>query len=229
MRDYFVNRQFRKDLYVRGIRRLGAVEQRDLTMATRIVLTRPANAIPLTVTSGQGEATLHGDLFRPLIETLAARDHAPKSFGELLRVLPSLSLAQLVTAGAVLVGAGHAAPCQAEPAERQVRETCATLNRHLMERARTRGDVNQLASPVIGGGITVVRFQQLFLLALGLGCDTPADCARFTWQLLNEQGQNVVLAGRPLETPEANLTELTAQAEAFAAELLPILRAVGIA
>jgi SAM-dependent methyltransferase len=228
MRDYFVNQQFRKDLYLRGIRRFSTVEQREQILATRLVLERPVNTITMKLNRAQGEATLHDSLFRPLLEQLAARDYAPKSFNDLTRALPEISLPQLVTAGAVLVGAGHAAPCQAEANVRQVTKTCEALNLHLLERARTRDDVNHLASPVIGGGIAVGRFQQLFLLARSRGCDQPTDWARFTWQLLSDQGQKLVKDGKALETPEENLADLTAQANSFADDRLPLLKAAGI-
>jgi SAM-dependent methyltransferase len=223
VRDYFVNQQFRKDLYLRGARRLGPAEQREQTLATRIVLLRPVDAIPMTVVTMQGEATLDTGIFRPLIDELAARDYAPKSFGDIMPALPGFALPQVLMASAVLVGAGHA-----EPAVRQVQETCAALNAHLIERARTRDDVNYLASPITGGGIFAGRFQQLFLLARSRGCDEPAEWARFTWQLLAEQGQALVKEGKALATPEESLAELTALATSFAEVRLPILRAVGI-
>jgi SAM-dependent methyltransferase len=228
IRDYFVNQQFRKDLYQRGIRRLTPAELREQMLATRIVLERTIDAIPMTVIGGQGEAKLQDAIFRPLLDALAAQDCAPKSFGDLLQLLPGISFPQLTMAGAVLVGAGHAAPCQSATSVRLVREKCAALNQHLLERARTRDDVNYLASPVTGAGVAVGRFQQLFLLAHRGGCEQPADWAQFTWQLLTEHGHKLLKGDRPLATPEENLAELTAQANEFAVDRLPILRAVEI-
>lgn len=229
MRDYFVNRQFRKDLYLRGIRLLSDAEQREQSLATRIVLEHAADAIPMTVTSPQGEATLDADLFRPFIAALAADDYAPKSFNDLTRALPGVALPRLMTAGAVLVGAGHAAPCQDEAAAGQVRAACDALNRHLIERARISADVNHLASPVMGAGIAVGRFEQLFLLARSRGHARPTEWARFAWGLLAELGQTLVKDGQALQTPEAAVAELIAQANTFARDQLPILLAVGIA
>ncbi len=175
MRDYFVNRQFRRDLFTRGVRRLGFAEQTERTLLARIVLTRAADLIPLKVTTAQGEAPFDAAVFVPLIAELAARDYAPKSFADLRQALPALSLVQLVAAAALLVGAGHAAPCHDEAAEQQVREHCASLNRHLLDRARTRDEILHLASPVIGAGIPVARIEQLFLLARSRGHDRPGN------------------------------------------------------
>jgi len=227
-RDYFVNQQFRKDLYQRGIRRLSPAAQREQTLATRIVLDRPLAAIPMTVDTAQGKATLHDALFRPMLEQLAARDYAPKSFGDLLTALPHFSLTQLVMASAVLVGAGHASPCQADSAVQQVSERCAALNQHLIDRARTRGDVTHLASPVTGGGVAVDRFQQLFLLARGRGRGQPAEWAHFAGQLMTDQGQKLTKEGKVLETPEECVAELTARADEFFRDRIPLLKAAGI-
>ena len=228
IRDYFVNQEYRKDLYQRGIRRLAPAELREKMLATCIVLEHTINAIPMTVNGGQGEARLQDTIFRPLLDAMATQDFAPKSFGDLLQLLPGLSLPQLTMASAVLVGAGHAAPCQDATSVRLVSENCGALNQHLLERARTRDDVNHLASPVTGAGIAVGRFQQLFLLARSRGCEQPADWARFAWQLLTDQGHRVLKDGIALATPEENLAELTAHANEFAANRVPILRAVGI-
>jgi hypothetical protein len=171
---------------------------------------------------------MDASIFQPLIEAPAERDYVPKSFGDLARTLPKVSLPELVAAGAVLVGAGHAMPCHPEATVQQVGNSCGRLNLHLLERARTRDDLNHLASPVIGGGVAVGRFQQLFLLARHGAFAQPADWARFTWRLLAEQGQLITKNDKVLETPDENLAELTMQANTFVRDQLPTLKALGI-
>ena len=103
------------------------------------------------------------------------------------------------------------------------------LNTFLINKARGSGDISYLASPVTGGGITVGRFQQLFLLAKSQGKKQPAEWAEFAWQVLVQQAQRIVKEGKTLETAEENLAELTAQAATFAEKQLPILKALGVA
>ena len=91
------------------------------------------------------------------------------------------------------------------------------------------GDINSLASPVTGGGITVGRFQKLFLLAISQGKKQPTEWAQPIWQSLAAQGQRILKDGNTLETPEENLAELTNQATTFAEKQLPILKALQIA
>ena len=81
---------------------------------------------------------------------------------------------------------------------------------------------------MIGGGVSVGRFQQLFVLALAQNRKAPADLARFVWDILAAQGQKIVKDGAPLETPEDNIAELTIQAQTFADKQLPILKALQV-
>ena len=229
IRDYFVNQQFRMDIYQRGVRRLSPAELREHLLATRIALMQRAETTPVTVKGALHGATLPEGVYRPLLDALASRDYAPKSLEELMLALPAMSLPRLTEAAAVLVGADRAAPCQTEAAARQARKTCKALNLHFQERARVRSEIVHLASPVTGSGIAVGRYQQLFLLARSRGSEQPAEWSKFVWQLLAKQGQRVLKDGKPLGTPEENLAELTAQANAFAEERLPILKALEIA
>ncbi len=228
-RDYFVNQQFRKDMYVRGPRRLSAAEQRERLLNTRLVLLQPTDAVQLKVTGAAGEAKLQEAVYAPLLAALAAKQHAPKTLRELQQALPALPWAQLQQAVVVLVGMGAVAPCQSEALAKQVHKRCAALNQHLCTRALLGSDINNLASPVTGGGVAVDRFQQLFLLALGQGKKQPAEWAALVWQVLNAQTQKLQKEGKTLETEAENLAELNNQAKVFAEKYLPILKALQVA
>ncbi|WP_313074039.1 class I SAM-dependent methyltransferase [Melaminivora sp.] len=227
-RDYFVNQQFRKDLFLRGAIRLSPAQQREELLSTRFVLMRPAGDVSMKVTGALGEAALQEAIYQPLVQALAADAGAPKPLRKLAGQLPQMGWPQLLQALTVLVGMEAAAPCQPEDAERSVRVRCRALNRHLCDRSLFSGEVVNLASPVTGGGVVVPRFQQLFLLARELGHKRPQEWAQYAWQALAVQGQRIIKEGRPLETEEDNLAELTAQAQAFASGQLPVLKALQV-
>lgn len=228
-RDYFVNQQFRKDLYVRGAVRLSPIEQRERLLETRFVLTQTPDSVPLKVTGAAGEASLQEAVYKPLIAALAAKEYAPKSMRQLMAALPDIQYAALQQALTVLVGMGNTSPCQPEAAEKQVRARCQALNRHLCNRAQLGNEIETLASPVTGGGIAVNRFQQLFLSAIKQGKKQPAEWAQAVWQVLAAQGQSLVKEGKALETAEDNLAELAKQATEFGEQRLPVLKALQIA
>ncbi len=63
VRDYAVNKGFRKDLFMRGERRLGAAERRDRLLATRIVPVRPGLPKSWEVQGPMGKVRLHPEAY----------------------------------------------------------------------------------------------------------------------------------------------------------------------
>lgn len=227
-RDYFVNQNFRKDLYVRGASRLSPSEQREGMLNTRFVLLHVAESVSGTVTGPVGEATLQADIYAPVLEALAAKAYIPKTVRQLLAAVPSMTYGDLEQAITVLVGMGAAAPCQSEAAEKLVQARCSALNIHLCKRSLFNNQIQVLASPVTGGGVPISRFQQLFLISIKQGKKYPAEWAQLAWSIIGEQGEVIVKDGRALTTAEENIVELTEQAEAFAEKSLVILKALKI-
>lgn len=228
VRDYFVNQQFRKDLYLRGAVRLSLPEQQARLLDSRVVLIRAPETIQLKTTGPAGEANLQEGVYRPLIAALASEDYRPKTLRQLQQACPDMPFPGLVQAVAVLVGLGAVGPCQSEAAQAEVAERCRRLNAHLCERARFGSEVETLASPALGGGIGVNRFQQLFLLAQRQGQDDPKAWARTVWQLLSSQGKKLLKEGKTLESAEENLAELERQAIEYRDKVQPLLKALGV-
>ncbi len=227
-RDYFVNQQFRKDLYVRGAVRLSAIARRERLLDSRVVLLQSPEAVALKVNGAVGEATLQEAVYQPLLAALAGQAHTPQTVRQLAASLPDMAWAALEQALLILVSMGAVAPCQDEASMKQVKVRCHALNRHLCERAQFGNDIETLASPVTGGGVAVNRFEQLFLRAMQQGHKQPAAWARFAWQVLSAQGQRIVKEGKTLATPEDNEAELTLQASTFAEKRLPVLKALWV-
>lgn len=229
VRDFIVNQQFRRDYWVRGARRLTALEQIEALRAQRLILVQPRQDVSLKITGSLGEAELQAAVYEPILDALA--DHKPKMLAQLEQALQphSLSFAQLLQAVIILTGSGFLYPVQDDAVIAKAKKRTDRLNLRLMQKSRSSSDLNFLASPVTGGGITVGRFPQLFLLARIHGQKTPAEWAAFVWQLLQMQGQALVKEGHALRTAEENLTELTLQAEIFAEKMLPVLKALQVA
>jgi hypothetical protein len=228
VRDYLVNQQFRRDIFIKGPRPLSALDRAEALRAQSFVLTTHPGSIALKVTGNVGEIELQEQVYRPLIDALAQDAYAPKTLADIANraKLNELPFEQLISALLILVSAEHVHPAQ--DATKQAREHCAALNRHLCQHARGSGDITFLASPVTGGGVTVQRFQQLFLSALKQGRKSAADQAAFAWSVLSAQGQRLVRGGQMLATAEDNLAELTQHAQQFANERVPLLKALGI-
>lgn len=229
LRDYLVNQQFRRDIWVKGARSMPGRQQRAHLSAQRFVLTSEPEDIKLEVTGALGRAELQAAVYQPVIEQLAALGGAPKAADDIARALPALNLAQVAQALLVLTAAGHVGPAQSEPVAQAARARTDGLNRHIIGRAAMSGDIQCLASPVLGAGVPVGRFHQLFLGAQAAGQKKPADWAAHAWAALSAQGESLLKDGKALPTAEANLAELKEQAEAFKRHRLPRLEVLGIA
>jgi len=228
-RDYFVNQQFRKDLYLRGARRLPASEHRERMLKTRFVMLELADNVPSTIKGLAGEATLQPEIYGPILEALSAKAYAPKTLRQLLVAVAPMTYDDVQQAVNVLVGMGAVAPCQEEAAEKQVQERCNALNLQLCKRSLFSNQIQTLASPVTGGGVLVSRFAQLFLVGLRSGKKQPAELAQLAWSILTEQNEVLVKDDKPLTTSEENIAELTEQAKAFVGKTLVILKSLKIA
>ncbi|MGE8149888.1 class I SAM-dependent methyltransferase [Pseudomonas vancouverensis] len=228
-RDYFVNRQFRRDLFMRGAIRLSASEQRQKLLNTRFVMLQTADSVSDTVSCPAGEAVLVAEVYAPVLHALAANAYAPKTLRQLLDEVHPLPYDDLAQAINVLVAMGAVAPCQSETDEALVQSRCSMLNLQLCKRSLLNSQIQTLASPVIGGGVTVGRFQQLFLIAIKQGKTRPVEWAQLAWGIIAEQGEGIVKDGKALTTAHENIVELTEQAETFAQTSLIILKALKVA
>lgn len=229
VRDFMVNQQFRRDYWVKGSRKLSTLEQAEALRRQRVILVAPRAEVSLKANGALGEANMSEAVYGPILDTLA--DHKPRTIGQIEQAVKEKGVVfvQVLQAVMVLTGKGDLAAVQDDKVTTKARTHTDKLNLHLMDKARGSNDITYLASPVTGGGVTVSRFQQLFMLAKAQGKKTPEEWAAFTWQILAAQGQKIVREGKPLESAEENLAELTAQASEFAEKRLPVLKALQIA
>lgn len=229
VRDYMVNQQFRRDFWVKGARKLSALEQTEALRQLRVVLSTQRTDVPMKVSTSLGDANMSEAVYIPVLDALA--DHKVRSLTQLEQAVKDkgVSFGQMSQAIVILAGAGHVQLAQDEQVANRSKKACDRLNVHLISKSRSYMEISYLASPVTGGGVTVGRFAQLFLQARSQGLKQPADWAQFTWNILAEQSQRIVKEGKQLDTPEENLAELAAQALVFADKHLPVLKVLQIA
>lgn len=225
LRDYFINRQFRKDIFVRGVRKLSSAEVQDKILSTRYVLTSQIDKIPMKIPTPFGEITLSAEIYRPLLDFLASKNFRPKNLHEY--IAQNKINARTVIDGIIfMVNGNHVMPCQSDSAVNLVKKSCDRLNAYICKRAEFDASINFLASPLTGCGVVVNRFQQIFLANYKGGERSASDLANSAWKILQKQGQNLVQDGKLISTPEENLIQLNILAETFLTRELPIFKAL---
>lgn len=225
--DFMTNQQFRRDYWVKGVRRLNAAEQMEAFNELSVVLIRHADEASLTMKGPIGEVNLNEEIYKPLLDFLS--DNKVRSIGEIVRKLQSdkHTVVNLLQALLILMGDNQIAPAISNPPAK-IRKQCERLNRFIRNRSRDVDEINFQASPVTGGGIAASRIVQLFMLALEGKAATDEELAQFAWQRLSARNQRLVQDGKALETDEENLAELKKRAGEFLNKVRPVFSALGI-
>lgn len=228
VRDFMVNQPFRRDYWIKGPRPLSPLVRAEKLRAERVMLANPRSKVTLKATGALGEASFSEKIYDPILDVLA--DYKPKTVEQIERAvagLEGITSAHILEAIRVLNGNGTIMPVQDDVVAAKVRKQTERLNGAVMNIARGSSEIMYLASPVVGGGIPISRFHQLFLYAVTHGRKTPAEWVQVAWDILSAQGQRIIKDGVTLEGAEANIAELTERAEELVA-LLPTLKALGI-
>jgi ubiquinone/menaquinone biosynthesis C-methylase UbiE len=228
VRDYIVNQQFRRDVFAKGAIPAPVSAVRETWLDTRFALSVRREDVSMKIRGGIGEADLHADVYNPVFDSLAA---GPVTLRQMLAnpAIAALGWARAIEALVILMGSGQLQPCLPAKGDARRAKHTKAFNQAVMRRARDGAELQQLASPVTGGGVAVPRFSQLFLMAMEQGRKTPEEWADFVWQVLVQQGQMIMKDGKPLATPEDNIAELREQAATFQEKQLPVLRQLQIA
>lgn len=224
MRDFVLNQQFRRDVYVKGPVPLNAIESRDRWARMRFALTVRRDVVPLKIKGALGEATLKEEIYKPILDGLA---NGPRTPDELMSdpAIAAMGLLRVIQATTILVGAGHLQPSLNADGDADRTAHTQSFNTAVMNRARSSDDLQSLASPVTGAATSVDRVSQLLLLALQNKAEDPAQ---FAWNQLNAAGHKVMKDNKLLETPEDNLAEIQSMFKKFTDQQLAVLRSIGI-
>jgi SAM-dependent methyltransferase len=224
IRDYFLNTQFRRDLFVRGARQLSEAERNERLLQTRLVLTRPPPQFPFKVSVPVGEVTIDAN---PAKAVFAALAEGPRMLGDLLKD-PAIAGGDggnlAFKAITVLLAGGAILPALGPEQEDIRRERVARFNRAMLARFGSERQEHALASPVLATGMAVPPTDQMFLVHAVGNKTPPID------KLVEEmaaRNRTFMKDGKPASAEETK-AELKAALTAFRHERLPIYRRLGL-
>jgi hypothetical protein len=226
MRDFMINRGFRRDYWVKGGLRAPAAAMRAL-LQQRLVLARPKAGATRHVPEGALTPELTSTLVEPMLDLLA--DHQAHSVEYLVQALAKLGHAEPDVLRTLLcLVANYTLACaQDEASVATSTPRAQKLNAEIVRRSMDSSDVSSLASPVTGGGIGVPQIQLQMLAARASGHTDPQQWASQIWPSYRAKGQVFTLNGIPLRTDEENLHYIGELGQTFSRLELPMLQALG--
>jgi predicted O-methyltransferase YrrM len=219
LRDFGVNRQFRRDIFARGASRLAGAEVLARIGATRFVLARPRNLCTSKLMLPLGEAQLQENVFVPIMDALAG---GPKSAAELAQAAgkPVKDTLFMIS---VLAGANYILPLLAsEPPGKPAQQ----FNQVMVRRAQQGRELPALAAPRIGSGVGLGAVDQLLLLAMSR---KAPDVALFAHERLLTLGRRLTDSeNKSIDDNDQHLARMRAIEAKFVGESLPVCRALGV-
>jgi SAM-dependent methyltransferase len=227
IRDFASNRQFRRDLFLRGVTPIGVLEQKERLGGLRFALALPRESVSFKFAAPVGDVTGQDAIYRPIADALASQ---PMTAQE-VAALPGLGgqpWAVVVQALSLLLHGGQIHPLPYD-AGGEVGASARRFNRAVVARAR-RGEVlPYVAAPATGSGVSA-SFADL--VGLGAVLDnsdvTPAEAASYAWTAMEQTGQRMMKDGKTLQSRDENVQELEGQVRKFFAEKLPVWRQLGV-
>jgi SAM-dependent methyltransferase len=225
-KDYFVSRSFRRDVFVRGARRLSVSYKEELLREVRLGLSVARDAVRHQIEVPAGEAKLEEPLYGPVFDALLGGN---LTVGELLS-LPAIAGKYNVSAVelvGMLVGSGQALPV---PARHPGVGAVAAFNRVVAaEAARESKTSTPLAAAAAQSGIHITLFELLAFRARTAGVPAELEAlAKAAWRDLSQRGEFLRKNGEPIESEAETMAILREEIGKVLTSSLPRWRNLGV-
>jgi SAM-dependent methyltransferase len=224
LKDYIVNKQFRRDLYVKGPQLLSPREQRlefeKLTFAATL-----QGKLPEKFRLPFGEVTPKKEALAALMQALAGK---PASGAELLDTgrKSGMNDNDVVLLLLLLTNSGCITPARRDYALVN-RSACERMNALVFSLAPAADSHRFVASPILGSAIAA-GFIDRVIAPLVNGSDDDTEVASKAFDLLERQGQQFRRDGKLMEKSQASFAEIGTLVREFRDVRLPQWRSLGV-
>lgn len=224
IKDYLVNKQFRRDYWVKGARKLSRLEQLNEWRKLSVMWVSDVSKFEPSIANVR-KVDILTEMYTPVVDYLG--DGKPHAVADIIDALAdSLDSHKLLIVLALLHAKNDIVLYQTNVTD-ETRARCQALNAHILEQGVYNQEINHLASPVTGGGVAYGYIERLFLLAHQQGVPED-DWAQAVWTMLKSINNNLVKEGQALIGDEANLSELTHLKDEFLAHRFPLAKKLQI-
>lgn len=203
LKDYFTNRAFRADVFVRGRRMLERGERDARLGAVRLASLRPRPQMGLTLKVPAGQIDLNPDVYGPMLDALEHGPQTVEALAAAARLAPGERVNPVEVAG-MLAGTEAVVPVLDDGAVAPP----PALN-DALGRAALRASANRPSAVVLprtGSGLSCPGLEVAVLaLVRELGTTDADRLARAVWAPITARGEAMIRDGEPVVGEEANL------------------------
>lgn len=221
VKDFMTNKQFRKDYWVKGLRRLNPLQYEQAWLEQSFILmASDIKDIKLELSGAVGTISLSPEVFEPILAIFEDNEvHTVKQVQEKL-VKKNISDQQLFEALSILHAQSVLGRIK-KTVDKDIVNRCYELNMHILKSSLVNSDVNFLVSPLTGGAVSFGRIDQIFLYAYLKNKSKKDTWVEIVWEALDKLNQRMIKDGKTLETPEENIKELKLYQKRFEKNMLP--------
>lgn len=223
VKDYMHNKQFRRDYWVKGARKVSTAKLEQTWHQLRFMMIVDAENIKYEVNGAAGSISLREDIYKRIVDLL--KDHQIHQVADLQQQLPDdFKQSWLFESLAILYSQGSIVLVQEDNTIEEVKERCKKLNTYVMQQSLVSPELNALVSPLTGSALTYDRFSLIFLYAYSQGRKTRAEWVDYAWQALKKNNQLLLKDGNTLQEEEDNIKELNNMVDNFEKNTLPLAK-----
>ena len=227
LKDFFLRRGFRMDVYIRGKRRMSLAQQTEILRAIKLSLIRFPEDLQYEFNAPAGKGQLNEAVYRPVFEALS---RGPATIGELLD-LPPLQNTRATPVELVGMLAGtRQALWQVRTVDEVTRQRAARFNAVVARNAVAESEGHaSLAAPALGSGVYLTQAQGFVYAQIISATEVSTESiARAMMADFERRGAHLSAEGRPLNTPEETLALLRREVAPILTEWLPRWRQFGV-
>lgn len=227
LRDIASNKQFRRDIYGRGVAPAAPVEHSAILNDVRFALAVPRSRVSLKLPSPIGDLDCDPSLYGAVADLLAERE---ASFAEIAALPVSRekgrpavlqALALLVHSGQVFPITGYSSDIDPTAGQR--------LNRVIVRKMLQGRTYSYLAAPMASSGVQAAHSELLLLGALISGQDESLDVLTvYVLDTMKRLGFNWLKDGQAVSDETKRRALFSEEVATFLTEKLPIWRRLGV-
>ncbi len=228
LRDFLGVRAFRRDLYMRGARRLDARRRDARLNEVSLALVVGPSGIRREITVPIGKAELEPGLYGPVLDALSKE---PMRLGDLIKLpgIRSREEPKALEIAGMLVGSGQALPIAGSRPKAEI--ACRQYNRMMINHVDFSPGIaaKALASPAARTGLHLTIFELFACGALLERAEPTVEAlVDHTWARLKRTGDRLRREGQAIEDEGETRAILRTEMESVLREAVPVWRQLGI-